>query len=222
MRLLLVEDDHETSEFVVRALEERGFQVEPVFDGKEGYTRANSSEYDALVLDRMLPGIDGLTIVKRLRAQGKRVPVLLLSTMSGLNDRVEGLEGGADDYLAKPFASIELVARVNAIVRRTSAESARFVVGDLELNLLDRTVEREGRKIDLQPQEFRLLSYLVQNAGRIVTRAMLLEHVWDLQFDPRTNLVETHISRLRGKIDRGFATELIRTVRGEGYILLAD
>jgi two-component system OmpR family response regulator len=222
VKLLLIEDDRETATFVAEALEDRGYAVEQAFDGTDGLARADSDDYDALVVDRMLPGVDGLTLVQLLRAHGKRVPVLLLTTMSGLNDRVEGLEGGADDYLSKPFAAAELVARVNAIVRRTNGETTRLVVGDLELDLLDRTVQRCGRSIDLQAQEFRLLAYLVRNAGRVVTRTMLLEHVWDLQFDPRTNIVETHMSRLRSKVDRGFATEMIETVRGAGYILRAD
>jgi two-component system OmpR family response regulator len=222
LRLLLIEDDQETSTFVAQALEGRGYEVELAFNGADGLVMAEADDYDALVVDRMLPGIDGLTLVQLLRAHGKRVPVLLLTTMSGLNDRVEGLDGGADDYLAKPFATAELVARVNAIVRRATGELTRLVVGDLELDPLNRVVQRGGRAVDLQPQEFRLLAYLVRNAGRVVTRAMLLENVWDLQFDPRTNIVETHMSRLRGKVDRGFPTELIHTVRGAGYMLRAD
>jgi two-component system OmpR family response regulator len=222
LKLLLIEDDRETAIFVAQALEDRGYEVETVSDGSAGLERALSDQHDALVVDRMLPGIDGLSLVRRLRAQGKRVPILILTTMSGLNDRVEGLEGGADDYLVKPFAAEELVARVNAIVRRTAGETTRLSVFDLELDLLRRTVFRGGRVIDLQPQEFRLLEYLVRNSGRVVTRTMLLENVWDLQFDPRTNIVETHVSRLRGKVDRGFSIELIHTVRGEGYILRAD
>jgi two-component system OmpR family response regulator len=222
VKLLLIEDDRETAAFVAQVLQDRGYEVECAFDGTTGLALAEAGEHEVLVVDRMLPGIDGLTLVQLLRARGKRVPVLLLTTMSGLNDRVEGLEGGADDYLAKPFASAELVARVNAIVRRTSGETTRLVVGDLELDLLNRVVQRGGRGVDLQPQEFRLLTCLVRNAGRVVTRAMLLEQVWDLQFDPRTNIVETHMSRLRGKVDRGFATEMIHTVRGAGYMLRAD
>lgn len=222
LRLLLIEDDRETSAFVAQALEGRGYEVERTFDGTNGLAMAEAGDYDALVVDRMLPGIDGLRLVQLLRAHGKRVPVLLLTTMSGLDDRVEGLEGGADDYLAKPFATAELLARVSAIVRRTSGDSTQLVVGDLELDLLNRIVQRNGRTVDLQPQEFRLLAYLVRNAGRVVTRAMLLEHVWDLQFDPRTNIVETHMSRLRSKVDRGFSSELIHTVRGAGYMLRAD
>jgi two-component system OmpR family response regulator len=221
-KLLLIEDDRETSAFVAQVLRERGYEVECAFDGSVGLVLAEAGEHDVLVVDRMLPGLDGLALVQMLRAHGKRVPVLLLTTMSGLNDRVAGLEGGADDYLAKPFASAELVARVNAIVRRSSGENTRLVVGDLELDLLNRAVQRGGRGVELQPQEFRLLAFLVRNAGRVVTRAMLLEQVWDLQFDPRTNIVETHMSRLRGKVDRGFATEMIHTVRGSGYMLRAD
>lgn len=222
MKLLLIEDDRETSAFVSSALQQRGYEVETAFDGHDGLSRADAGDFDALVVDRMLPGLDGLSLVRRLRTHGKRVPVLLLTTMSGLDDRVEGLEGGADDYLSKPFATTELVARVNALVRRTISEATQLKVDDLEMDLLRRTVTRSGRLIDLQPQEFRLLEYLVRNAGRIVTRTMLLEHVWDLQFDPRTNIVETHMSRMRGKVDRGFATELIQTVRGAGYVLRAD
>lgn len=222
LRLLLIEDDRETSAFVAEALQNGGYRVETVYDGNEGLSIADSEDYDVLVVDRMLPGLDGLSIVQRLRTRGRRVPVLLLTTMSGLNDRVEGLEGGADDYLAKPFATTELIARVNALVRRASAETTQLRVRGLEMDLLRRTVQRDGRIVDLQPQEFRLLEYLVRNADRVVTRSMLLEHVWDLQFDPRTNIVETHMSRLRGKVDRGFATELIHTVRGAGYVLRAD
>jgi two-component system OmpR family response regulator len=222
LKLLLIEDDRETSTFVAQALEGRGYEVERAFNGADGLAMAESDDYDALVVDRMLPSIDGLTLLQLLRAHGKRVPVLLLTTMSGLNDRVEGLEGGADDYLAKPFATAELVARVNAIVRRATGELTRLVVGDLELDPLNRVVQRGGRGVDLQPQEFRLLAYLVRHAGRVVTRTMLLENVWDLQFDPRTNIVETHMSRLRGKIDRGFPKELIHTIRGAGYMLRAD
>jgi two-component system OmpR family response regulator len=222
LKILLIEDDRETSAFITEALQDRGFDVDTTFDGMDGLRRATSDKYSALVVDRMLPSLDGLHLVQRLRGHGNRVPVLLLTTMSGLNDRVEGLEGGADDYLAKPFDTAELIARVNAIVRRASWELTQLSVGDLELDLLNRTVHRGGRAIDLQPQEFRLLAYLMHNAGSVVTRAMLLEQVWDLQFDPRTNIVETHVSRLRGKVDRGFAKELIHTFRGTGYMLRAD
>src|SRR5690348_17471038 len=171
----------------------------------------------------MLPGIDGLSLVRQLRAEGRQTPVLFLTTMSGLDDRVEGLEGGGDDYLVKPFAFSELLARVNAITRRHGeSEPTRLRAADLEMDLIRRTASRAGKSIDLQPQEFRLLEYLLRNAGRVVTRAMLLENVWDLHFDPRTNIVETHLSRLRSKVDRGFGAELIHTVRGAGYTLRAD
>ncbi|HVV27493.1 MAG TPA: response regulator transcription factor [Rhizomicrobium sp.] len=222
MRLLLVEDDRETSAFVTRALEERGYDVETSFSGTDGLARAEANDYDVLVIDRMLPELDGLSLVRRLRTRGSRVPVLFLTTMSGLDDRVAGLEGGGDDYLPKPFATAELVARVNALARRTAGEATQLSVLDLKIDLLRRTVQRAGRPIVLQQQEFLLLEYLVRNAGRVVTRTMLLENVWDLQFDPRTNIVETHMSRLRSKVDRGFEVELIHTVRGAGYVLRAD
>jgi two-component system OmpR family response regulator len=173
----------------------------------------------------MLPKLDGLSLVKALRASGNRTPVLFLTTMSGLNDRVEGLEAGGDDYLAKPFAFAELIARVNAITRRATqdgAEPTRLRCADLEMDLIRRTVTRAGKPVELQHQEFRLLEYLLRNAGRVVTRTMLLEHVWDLHFNPRTNIVETHLSRLRSKIDRGHAIELIHTQRGMGYVLRAE
>jgi two-component system OmpR family response regulator len=174
----------------------------------------------------MLPGLDGLSLVRRMREEGSQTPVLFLTTMSGLDDRVEGLQAGADDYLVKPFAFPELLARVYAITRRSQrageSEPVRLRVGDLEIDLIRRTVQRAGRTIELQAQEFRLLEFLMRNIGRVVTRTMLLEKVWDLHFDPRTNIVETHMSRLRGKVDRGFGAELIHTVRGAGYTLRAD
>jgi two-component system OmpR family response regulator len=225
LRLLLIEDDRETAGHVVHALQGQGHEVDTAHDGVDGLARARSGEYAALVVDRMLPGLDGLGLVKRLRSDGVRTPVLLLTTMSGLDDRVEGLEGGADDYLAKPFAVSELLARVNAITRRgalADSETTRLRIADLEMDLIRRTTSRGAKLVDLQPQEFRLLEFLLRNAGRVVTRTMLLENVWDLHFDPRTNIVETHVSRLRAKIDRGHAVELIHTVRGSGYILRAD
>ena len=223
LKLLLVEDDRETAGHIVDALQGHGHAVEHVDDGAQGLARALTGEHAALIVDRMLPGIDGLTLVRRLRSEGHQTPVLLLTTMSGLNDRVEGLEGGADDYLVKPFAFAELLARVNAITRRADVgEPTRLRLADLEIDLIRRTAAREGKAIELQAQEFRLLEYLLRNAGRVVTRTMLLENVWDLHFDPRTNIVETHMSRLRSKVDRGFGTELIRTLRGVGYVLRAD
>ena len=223
MKILLIEDDRETAGHIVHALESQGHNVEQVHDGIEGLAQARAGEHSALIVDRMLPGLDGLSLVRQLRAAGRQTPVLFLTTMSGLDDRVEGLEGGGDDYLVKPFAFSELLARVNAITRRHGeSEPTRLRAADLEMDLIRRTASRGGKSIDLQPQEFRLLEYLLRNAGRVVTRAMLLENVWDLHFDPRTNIVETHLSRLRSKIDRGFGAELIHTVRGAGYILRAD
>jgi two-component system OmpR family response regulator len=190
-------------------------------NGRDGMLLASGGHYDVMVIDRMLPGLDGLAIVKTIRAAGVKAPVLLLTTLGGVNDRVEGLEAGADDYLTKPFAFAELYARVGALARRPpiAEESAVLRVADLELNRLKRTVTRNGKRIDLQPQEFRLLEYLMRHAGQVVTRTMLLENVWEFHFDPRTSVVETHISRLRAKIDREFDEELIHTVRGTGYSL---
>ena len=225
MKILLIEDDRETSSHIVYALEGDGHDVTVCHDGQEGLAAARAGGHAALIVDRMLPGLDGLSLVKQLRAEGNRIPVLFLTTMSGLNDRVEGLKGGGDDYLVKPFAFPELLARVHAITRRgnaASSEPVRLCAGDLEIDLIRRTVHRGGKTIELQAQEFRLLEYLMRNMGRVVTRAMLLEKVWDLHFDPRTNIVETHMSRLRGKVDRGHGGELIHTVRGAGYTLRAD
>ena len=227
MRLLLIEDDTETAEHIVHALAGRGHVVEVAQNGPEGLARARDGEHAALIVDRMLPGLDGLNLVRQLRAEGCRTPVLFLTTMSGLNDRVEGLEGGGDDYLVKPFAFSELVARILAITRRAEyqdgrGEPTKLYLAGLEIDLIRRTTRRDAQAIDLQPQEFRLLEYLLRNAGRVVTRSMLLENVWNLHFDPRTNIVETHMSRLRAKVDRGFDRELIHTVRGVGYVVRAD
>jgi two-component system, OmpR family, response regulator len=225
LKILLVEDDPEMTDHIVHALHEHGHEVESSPDGHDGLVRARSGEHAALIVDRMLPGLDGLSLVRQLRAEANRVPVLFLTTMNGLDDRVEGLEAGGDDYLAKPFAFAELLARVNAITRRLDARDAgeptRLHLADLEMDLIRRTVQRGGKPIEVQSQEFRLLEYLLRNTGRVVTRTMLLENVWDLHFDPRTNVVETHISRLRSKIDRGFSPELIHTLRGVGYVLRA-
>ena len=222
MQLLLVEDDPETAGHVVRVLSAHGHALEHVSDGATGLARAREGRHDVVIVDRMLPVLDGLSLVRQLRAEGNAVPALFLTTMSGLDDRVEGLEGGGDDYLVKPFAFAELVARIGALGRRPRAEPVRLACADLEMDLIRRTVHRAGREIELQAQEFRLLEYLVRHAGQAVTRAMLLEHVWNLHFDPRTNVVETHMSRLRAKVDRGFDTALIHTVRGVGYSLRAD
>ena len=216
MQLLLVEDDPQTVDHIVCALERDGHMVEHAGDGITGLMRARSGDHAALIVDRMLPGLDGLSLVRRLRAEGNSIPALFLTTMSGLNDRVEGLEGGGDDYLVKPFAFAELVAALEDL-----GEPVKLRCAELEIDLIRRTVHRGGQEIALQAQEFRLLEYLLRNIGRVVTRAMLLEHVWDIHFIPRTNVVETHMSRLRSKVDRGFDRELIHTVRGVGYILRA-
>jgi two-component system OmpR family response regulator len=227
MKILLVEDDGKIVEHVSHALAAAGHEVDTAGDGADGLSRALKGDYAALILDRMLPKLDGLSLVKRLRAEGNDTPVLFLTTMSGIDDRVEGLEGGADDYLVKPFAFAELLARLHAMTRRTDPRSGRGVAtrlaaADLEIDLIQRKVERHGRPVELQAQEFKLLEYMMRNAGRVVTRAMLLENVWNLNFDPRTNIVETHMSRLRSKIDRGHDRELIHTIRGTGYILRDD
>src|SRR5579859_4150827 len=216
MKLLLVEDDRETAAYVKRALTEAGHAVDHASDGRDGLLLAAGETYDVMVLDRMLPRVDGLAILRTIRASGVKTPVLLLTALGGIDDRVEGLEAGGDDYLVKPFAFAELLARVNALARRPPPQDVQTTlrVADLEMNLLRRTVTRGGQKV-----EFQLLEYLMRHAGRVVTRTMLLEAVWDFHFDPKTNIVETHISRLRGKIDRGHACELIHTVRGAGYIL---
>ena len=223
MKILVIEDDPETAEYVASGLAEEGHLTTRVASGDEGLFRAAAETFDLLVVDRMLPALDGLSLVKTLRATGNRTPVLFLTALGGVDDRVSGLNSGGDDYLVKPFAFAELVARVAALGRRPPAGpvETRLRVADLELDLLSRTVRRGGRDIDLQPREYRLLEYLMRHAGQVVTRTMLLENVWDFHFDPHTNVVETHISRLRAKIDRGFAPELIHTVRGAGYCLRA-
>jgi len=223
VRILVVEDDAETAGYLVAGLEEEGYTVSLTGNGREGLHLAATGNFELLIVDRMLPGLDGLTIVKSLRADRIETPVLFLTTMSGIDDRVTGLNAGGDDYLVKPFAFSELVARVKALSRRprgTTIET-RFKVADLELDLLKRVVKRAGHEILLQPREFRLLEYLMRQAGHVVTRTMLLDNVWNYHFDPRTNVVESHLSRLRTKIDKGFTPELIHTVRGAGYCLRA-
>ncbi len=221
MKILLVEDDADTAAYIADGLRERGHIVDHAADGQAGLRRSSDEDYDVLIVDRMLPGLDGLAIVNTIREAGVRTPVLFLSALGSLEDRVTGLDAGGDDYLVKPFAIAELAARINALARRATTVSADTVlrVADLELDLVRRVVTRQGRPIDLQPREFRLLEYLMRHAGHIVTRAMLLQNVWDFHFDPRTTVVETHMSRLRAKVDRDFAIELIHTVRGEGYSL---
>ncbi len=225
MRILLVEDDAEMARFVVKGLCEAGHAVEHSADGRDGLALASSEEFDALVLDRMLPGgVDGVRLVETLRAEGKRTPVLFLSALSAVDERVRGLRAGGDDYLVKPFAFEELLVRVEALGRRPSADTpaTRFRVADLELDLLSRTVTRAGKRIDVQPREFRLLEHLMRHAGQVVTRTMLLEKVWDYHFDPQTNVIDVHVSRLRQKLDRGFDRPLIHTVRNAGYVLRAE
>ena len=221
MKLLLVEDDAETAAFLKRALGEAGHTVDHAATGRDGLLLAAGEAYDVIVLDRMLPQIDGLAILRTIRASKVKTPVLVLTAMGGIDDRVEGLEAGGDDYLVKPFAFAELLARVGALARRPPPQDAptRLGVADLEMDLLKRSVTRGGERIDLQPREFQLLEYLLRHAGRVVTRTMMLESVWDFHFDPKTNIVETHMSRLRAKLQRGASAELIHTVRGAGYCL---
>jgi len=225
MRILVVEDDKDVAGFVVRGLKEAGHNVEHADNGRDGLFLAASEAFDAVILDRMLPGgIDGLRLLETLRAQENSVPVLFLSAMAEVDDRVRGLKAGGDDYLTKPFAFSELLARVEALARRGKADApvTKLTVGDLELDLLSRQVRRAGQKIDLQPREFRLLEYLMRHAGQVVTRTMLLEGVWDYHFDPQTNVIDVHVSRLRQKIDKPFDTALLHTVRNAGYMLRAE
>jgi two-component system, OmpR family, response regulator len=222
MKVLLIEDDAKASAFVKRELAKRGHVVATAVSGRTGLLLAAREPYDVMIVDRMLPGLDGLGMVKTVRAVGVTTPVLFLTTMGGIEERVEGLEAG-DDYLVKPFAFAELLARINALVRRPpmGQVSTLLKVADLEMNLVSRKVRRRDQEIDLQRREFRLLEYLMRNAGRVVTRTMLLEQVWNFHFDPSTNIIETHISRLRSKIDKGFDAQLLETVRGSGYVLRA-
>lgn len=222
MRVLVVEDDTQTAAFLDKGLREEGHAVDHADNGKDGLFLATTETYDAIVLDRMLPGLDGLTLLRTLRGAGNRTPVLLLSALGDVDHRVEGLRAGSDDYLAKPFAYTELSARLDGIVRRAgdaTAGSGKLVVADLVLDLIRHEVTRDGRKIALQPREYRLLEYLMRHPGRAVTRTMLLEAVWDYHFDPQTNVIDVHVSRLRQKIDAGFARPLLQTVRGVGYRL---
>ena len=223
MNLLVIEDDLEMADFVKRVLTEAGHTVETIHDGETGLTMARSMPVDMLIVDRMLPKKNGLDLVREFRDSGGNAPALFLSALGDVDHRVEGLQAGGDDYLTKPFAPSELVARVEALGRRGGNETpiTTLKVGDLEMNLLARTVFRGDEKIDLQPREFRLLEFLMRNAGQVVTRTMLLEKVWDYHFDPQTNVIDVHISRLRGKIDKDFDRPLLHTVRGAGYRLQA-
>lgn len=223
MRILLVEDDALIASFVEKGLRESGHVVDRVGDGVDGLHRAQTEHYDALVLDRMLPGLDGLALLRRLREGGDATPALVLSSLGDVEHRVEGLREGADDYLAKPFSFVELLARLEGLQRRARpgapGPATVLEVADLRMDLLKRTVHRAGQAVDLQPREFRLLEYLMRNAERVVSRTMLLEAVWDYHFDPQTNVIDVHVSRLRQKIDRGHAQPLLHTVRGAGYLL---
>ncbi len=221
MRVIVVEDDPKIASFVVNGLKQSGFAVDHFRDGDEALAVATHTTYDAAVVDIMLPGTDGLSIVQHLRRSGVRTPVIVLSAKASVDDRVRGLQAGADDYLTKPFAFSELLARVQALIRRASqvAEPTRLEVGDLKVDLLTREVSRGGQRLDLQPREYALLEHLMRHAGRVVTKTMILEHVYDYSFDPQTNVVDVLVSRLRQKVDRDFPVKLIHTLRGVGYVL---
>ena len=221
MRLLIVEDDATIADFVAKGLTEAGFAVDIAADGARGLERAVSGAYDVAILDVMLPQIDGLTLIDRMRARGVRTPVLILSARRTVDDRVQGLQDGGDDYLTKPFAFAELLARVQALVRRSTGttEPTRLTVADLTLDLLTRRAERAGRALDLRPREFALLEYLMRNPGRVLSKTMILSHVWGYNFNPGTNVVDVLVSRLREKIDKDFELKLLHTVRGVGYVL---
>ena len=224
MKLLVIEDDRAAAAYVAKGLSESGYVVDLAPDGRTGLFMASSGNYDALIIDRMLPGMDGLALVTALRAAEIRTPVLILSALGAVDDRVKGLRAGGDDYLAKPFAFAELLARVEALLRRGSSASTqptKLKVGDLEMDLLTRNVTRGGQDIELLPREFHLLEFLMRHAGQVVTRTMLLENVWDYHFDPQTNVIDVHVSRLRQKIDKGFAKPMLHTIRGAGYSLRA-
>lgn len=225
MRILLIEDDVDTAAYLAKGLDECGHTVHSAVDGRDGLFMALEEGYEALVVDRMLPGMDGLTVIRTLRSSGNRTPVLILSALGEVDARVEGLRAGGDDYLVKPFAFSELLARLEALVRRTATSAEQIThlkVGELEMDLLSREVRRNRQAIDLQPREFRLLEFLMRNSGQVVTRTMLLENVWDYNFDPQTNVIDVHISRLRGKIDKQFEKPMLHTIRGAGYVLRAD
>jgi len=222
MRILIIEDDRDAAAYLVKAFREAGYAVDHAADGVGGYDLAQEGGYDVAIVDRMLPKMDGLALIGALRAQNIETPVLILSALGQVDDRVKGLRAGGDDYLAKPYAFSELLARVEALARRRpkgAPEETTYRLGDLALDRLSHKVTRAGEEIALQPREFRLLEYLMQNAGKVVTRTMLLEHVWDYHFDPQTNVIDVHVSRLRAKIDRDFDAPLLHTVRGAGYML---
>jgi two-component system OmpR family response regulator len=221
MKILVMEDDREAADYLKKALTEAGHTVHVAGDGETGFALADSGDYDVMVVDRMMPRRDGLSVIAGLRSRGNTTPVLILSALGEVDDRVTGLRAGGDDYLTKPYAFSELLARVEVLNRRASAKESETVyrVGDLELDRLSHTVKRLGQEITLQPREFRLLEYLMRHAGQVVTRTMLLENVWDYHFDPQTNVIDVHVSRLRGKIEKGFDTSILHTIRGAGYML---
>lgn len=221
MKILIIEDDREAAAYLKNALDECGHIADVAHDGETGLMMAETGTYDAMIVDRMLPKMDGLSIIARRRGAGDGTPALILSALGEVDDRVKGLRAGGDDYLTKPYAFTELLARLEVLQRRQSThdDDTRFIVGDLELNRLSREVVRAGQPVVLQPREFRLLEYLMRNAGQVVTRTMLLEHVWDYHFDPQTNVIDVHISRLRGKIEKGFDKPLLHTIRGAGYVM---
>jgi two-component system, OmpR family, response regulator len=222
MRILIIEDDRDAATYLVKAFREAGHTIDHAADGVTGYDLAHDGGYDVAIVDRMLPKMDGLSLITSLRAQGNQTPALILSALGQVDDRVKGLRAGGDDYLAKPYAFSELLARVEALARRKpkgAPEETVYRVGDLVLDRLSHKVVRATEEIVLQPREFRLLEFLMQNAGKVVTRTMLLEHVWDYHFDPQTNVIDVHVSRLRSKIDRDFDTPLLHTVRGAGYMI---
>ncbi|MCQ4189753.1 MULTISPECIES: response regulator transcription factor [Methylocystis] len=222
MRILIIEDDSEASEYLVKAFREQGHVAEHAADGLAGYGRASDGDYDVLIVDRMLPKMDGLSLISGLREQGVQTPALILSALGQVDDRVKGLRAGGDDYLPKPYAFSELLARVEALARRRvgpKGEETQYRVGDLELDRLSHKVTVGSQEVVLQPREFRLLEYLMKHAGQVVTRTMLLENVWDYHFDPQTNVIDVHISRLRSKIDKGRENPLLHTIRGAGYMI---
>jgi two-component system OmpR family response regulator len=223
-RILVVEDDVDTADYVTKGLRETGFTVEHVLDGRDGLYLGSSSSFDAIVMDRMLPGMDGLSVIKALRAGGVETPILILSALGQLDEKVLGLRAGGDDYLTKPFGFSELHARIENLLRRRSGKAVETVLrcGDLVMDLLPRKVTRNGKLLDLLPREFKLLEYFLRNKDRVVTRTMLLEQVWDYRFDPHTSIIDTHISRLRKKLDEGFDQPLLHTLRGVGYRLSAS
>jgi two-component system OmpR family response regulator len=221
MRILLIEDDQSVADYIIKGLKQSGFNVDHADEGKQGLFLATGENYDVMIIDRMLPNVDGLTIIQTHRGAENKTPILILSALSEVDDRVKGLKAGGDDYLVKPFAFVELLARIEAIHRRqeSSATQTRLKVSDLEMDLLAHKVTRAGESFNLQPREYKLLEYLMKHAGQVVTRTMLLENVWEYHFDPQTNVIDVHISRLRQKIDKGFDHQLLTTVRGAGYML---